>query len=376
MLLSTINPIDFITSLNKDNKKEKTKKTDSKDMEPPDNSSETTELTKTKIKKERLTKFERVVDSLFRFFTNCLQVIGPLFAISLICFILFTYISTLKCIVPFWRRKFGRWFTRPLQILQFIQVLYILFNYILATIVKPGSVLDIKNSQYYKTHSAYRSTSLVLPQITIQLRSSNEGSHEILWKKCKYCNEIKPLRTHHCSICGSCVIKMDHHCPWVNNCIGQNNQRYFLLFIFHLFFYAFFIAVLSIPMIFSGYFFKSENEFRMICVLSIAGVLILIFFNSWNWFLALQNATTIEFFGQKSGMNVSNGIDKFDFGDIKQNLFYVFGTKNVFEILFVPSIKKLPFSGLEWSRHFDRNFHIDGIVDVNDTDDIAIDINI
>ena len=114
----------------------------------------------------------------------------------------------------------------------------------------------------------------------------------------------------------------------------------------------------------------------MICVLSIAGVLILIFFNSWNWFLALQNATTIEFFGQKSGMNVSNGIDKFDFGNIRQNLFYVFGTKNFFEILFIPSIKKLPFSGLEWSRHFDRYFHIDGIVDVNDTDDIAIDINI
>ena len=376
MLLSAINPIDFITSLNKENKKDKSKKTDSKDIDPTDNSSETTELTKTKIKKERLTKFERSVDTLFRFFTNCLQVIGPLFAISLICFILFTYISTLKCIIPFWRRKLGRWFTRPLQILQFIQVLYILFNYILATVVKPGSVSDIRNSTYYKTHSAYRSTSLLLPQIKIQLRSSNEDSNEILWKKCKYCNEIKPLRTHHCSICGSCVIKMDHHCPWVNNCIGQNNQRYFLLFIFHLFFYAFFISILSIPMIFSGYFFKSENEFRMICVLSIAGVLILIFFNSWNWFLALQNATTIEFFGQKSGMNVSNGIDKFDFGNIRQNLFYVFGTKNFFEILFIPSIKKLPFSGLEWSRHFDRYFHIDGIVDVNDTDDIAIDINI
>ena len=180
MLLSAINPIDFITSLNKENKKDKSKKTDSKDIDPTDNSSETTELTKTKIKKERLTKFERSVDTLFRFFTNCLQVIGPLFAISLICFILFTYISTLKCIIPFWRRKFGRWFTRPLQILQFIQVLYILFNYILATVVKPGSVSDIRNSTYYKTHSAYRSTSLLLPQIKIQLRSSNEDSNEIL----------------------------------------------------------------------------------------------------------------------------------------------------------------------------------------------------
>jgi hypothetical protein len=31
---------------------------------------------------------------------------------------------------------------------------------------------------------------------------------------CKKCNFSKPLRTHHCSICNRCVLKMDHHCPW------------------------------------------------------------------------------------------------------------------------------------------------------------------
>jgi hypothetical protein len=38
-------------------------------------------------------------------------------------------------------------------------------------------------------------------------------------------------RSHHCSICKKCVLKFGHHCPWIAQCVGLENERYFVLFL-------------------------------------------------------------------------------------------------------------------------------------------------
>lgn len=46
-------------------------------------------------------------------------------------------------------------------------------------------------------------------------------------------------------ICNRCVMRFDHHCIWVNNCIGAQNTRYFLVYLFSVCVMAGAIALLT-----------------------------------------------------------------------------------------------------------------------------------
>lgn len=57
---------------------------------------------------------------------------------------------------------------------------------------------------------------------------ANDGEFRTL---CTICRRVRDMRAFHCKLCGSCVQRMDHHCPWVDRCIGLENQRSFYVFL-------------------------------------------------------------------------------------------------------------------------------------------------
>ncbi|CAI5456055.1 unnamed protein product [Caenorhabditis angaria] len=79
---------------------------------------------------------------------------------------------------------------------------------------------------------------------------------------CEKCNYWKSQRTHHCSVCETCILGMDHHCIWINQCVGSHNHRHFFLFIANLTFAAGTIILAGYPSVYDHIFMEtSEHTF-------------------------------------------------------------------------------------------------------------------
>ena len=55
---------------------------------------------------------------------------------------------------------------------------------------------------------------------------------------CKKCIKPKPPRTHHCSVCNKCILKMDHHCRILIKLVTKNLFVFFYFSIYCFLYYS------------------------------------------------------------------------------------------------------------------------------------------
>ncbi|KAF9464119.1 DHHC palmitoyltransferase-domain-containing protein [Collybia nuda] len=118
---------------------------------------------------------------------------------------------------------------------------------------------------------------------------------------CRKCWAPKPERTHHCSQCGRCVLKMDHHCPWLgSSCIGHRTYPAFIHFLSSVTLLSIYIAIISISALWYAFhnpFTVNEATPIQELILAFIGIIFTLVIGSflcYHFYLISTNQTTIE----------------------------------------------------------------------------------
>jgi len=218
-----------------------------------------------------------------------------------------------------------------------------------------------------------------LPQFlfdhTVRLMERKKTSGEL-----RYCNKeqkFKPDRAHFCSHMKRNILKMDHYCPWMDNCVGFGNYKYYVLFLIYASFNAnFTFANLLHALLCPNYHFEQTVMMCIGLFLSLSVSLPLTPLLSFHIMLLTKNLTTIEFCDmcrQAGGGSMSVLLEaksKYDLG-VLSNIKSVAGEHCCYWLL---PIGRPSGNGLEWSlkdeelrQHLQHPHMVDANHGFNDT---------
>jgi len=159
------------------------------------------------------------------------KMLPVMFVVCVICFLFWSYLwchifPLLQLKAPHAKVDHDM---RQRALIELIAFLYfttlLVICYVRSILEHPGEIPE--NDPQWEYAADGRSTVDVAPAALQEMKKTGERRH------CKWCGKYKPDRCHHCRVCRCCILKMDHHCPWIYNCVGFGNYKFFFLLLFY-----------------------------------------------------------------------------------------------------------------------------------------------
>jgi len=203
-----------------------------------------------------------------------------------------------------------------ITILEMLLFISVISNFLVASVMDPGVISKATESEeqhQFETRSPMYKT--------IEIRGIS-----VRMKWCVTCHFYRPPRCSHCSLCDHCINSFDHHCPWLNNCIGRRNYRYFFIFLLALcvhiicvFSFCFFYTLRT-----KFDVFTKENISSMV-IMVLTGVIFMpvVGLTAFHMYLVARGRTTNE---QVTG-KYRNGFNPFSQGFCRNIVIVCFGSQ-------------------------------------------------